>query len=549
MAHFTSPVLFDNTSGWGPTQESINTKFQEIPYTPFNKADKLGKVADNFGLQAPKGRDYTSQAFGSGHTVFNFTTGDDTSAFQVASHKEKKKKSSRTRWQPRPSDRLKKRRDQNLATSYSKHDKRGKLSATSQSKWQKQAGRNANARYGAYNKFNRDKLTREASVEVKSDWRVVDQLDFADLRKIKGETLPEPEDIVTAGNLEFYDPSYDSIEIKRGKPLTRSDRVFPQTTATDDPIIQGLCLKAEAEEGHIFFTTDSILAHLMTCPRSAYSWDIIVRRIGKVIFIDKREDSQIDLPTVNETSQTPPKKEDESDGTNSPEKLSLEAAYINRLFSLQVLQKGKSHSLGAANPFQGTATNEEIAPVGYRYRKWDLGDGNTLVCRCELNGVVEEGGKIKYLSIRALNEYDPKAAGVDWRQSLTTQRGTVLATELKNNSHKLSKWTAQALLAGADYLKIGYVSRVTVRNNTSHVVLGVQTYKTAEFAREIIGLGVANMWGIVRHFINSCLKLDYGNYVLLKDPIKAIARLYAVPEDAFEDDGAIGDIDEEDDMD
>lgn len=35
------------------------------------------------------------------------------------------------------------------------------------------------------------------------------------------------------------------------------------------------------------------------------------------------------------------------------------------------------------------------------------------------------------------------------------QRGAILATELKNNSAKLAKWTAQSILGGADVMKIG----------------------------------------------------------------------------------------------
>jgi hypothetical protein len=39
--------------------------------------------------------------------------------------------------------------------------------------------------------------------------------------------------------------------------------------------------------------------------------------------------------------------------------------------------------------------------------------------------------------------------GIVWRQKIDTQRGAVLATELKNNSCKLAKWTAQSIIAGA----------------------------------------------------------------------------------------------------
>jgi translation initiation factor 3 subunit D len=45
----------------------------------------------------------------------------------------------------------------------------------------------------------------------------------------------------------------------------------------------------------------------------------------------------------------------------------------------------------------------------------------------------------------------------DWRQKLDTQRGAVLATELKNNGCKLAKWTVASVLSGSEYLKIGYV--------------------------------------------------------------------------------------------
>lgn len=49
-----------------------------------------------------------------------------------------------------------------------------------------------------------------------------------------------------------------------------------------------------------------------------------------------------------------------------------------------------------------------------------------------------------------------QAIGVDWRQKLDSQRGAVLATELRNNSCKLAKWTVSSILGGSEYLKLGY---------------------------------------------------------------------------------------------
>ena len=67
-----------------------------------------------------------------------------------------------------------------------------------------------------------------------------------------------------------------------------------------------------------------------------------------------------------------------------------------------------------------------------------------------------------------------QCTGVDWRHKLETQRGAVLATELKNNANKLAKWTAAALVSGVEIIKLGYVSRAHQRDTRHHVILGTQ---------------------------------------------------------------------------
>lgn len=41
-APFIPPVIEDNHDGWGPC--AIPTAFKDIPYQPFSKGDRLGKV-------------------------------------------------------------------------------------------------------------------------------------------------------------------------------------------------------------------------------------------------------------------------------------------------------------------------------------------------------------------------------------------------------------------------------------------------------------------------------------------------------------------------
>lgn len=41
-APFIPPLIEDNPDGWGPC--AIPTAFKDIPYQPFSKGDRLGKV-------------------------------------------------------------------------------------------------------------------------------------------------------------------------------------------------------------------------------------------------------------------------------------------------------------------------------------------------------------------------------------------------------------------------------------------------------------------------------------------------------------------------
>ncbi|KAG9340372.1 hypothetical protein JZ751_021485, partial [Albula glossodonta] len=169
-----------------------------------------------------------------------------------------------------------------------------------------------------------------------------------------------------------------------------------------------------------------------------------------------------------------------------------------------------------------------------QYRRWKLGDDIDLIVRCEHDGVMTgANGEVSFINIKTLNEWDSRHCnGVDWRQKLDSQRGAVLATELKNNSYKLARWTCCAMLAGSEYLKLGYVSRYHVKDSSRHVILGTQQFKPNEFASQI-NLSMENAWGILRCVIDICRKLDEGKYLILKDPNKQVIRVYSLPDGTF----------------
>lgn len=87
--------------------------------------------------------------------------------------------------------------------------------------------------------------------------------------------------------------------------------------------------------------------------------------------MDKRDNTEFDLLTVNETSIEPPTEDGNS--LNSPRNLAIEATFINHNFSQQVLKiGGEKYSFDEPNPFVGEDEEGEVASVAYRYRKWDL---------------------------------------------------------------------------------------------------------------------------------------------------------------------------------
>ncbi len=53
-----------------------------------------------------------------------------------------------------------------------------------------------------------------------------------------------------------------------------------------------ICFPKLAKKKGNVFATDAILATMMCCTRSSYSWDIIVQKVGKKLFFDKRDDSE-----------------------------------------------------------------------------------------------------------------------------------------------------------------------------------------------------------------------------------------------------------------
>ncbi|KAI0107548.1 eukaryotic translation initiation factor 3 subunit D [Nemania sp. FL0031] len=544
--------------GWGPTTTS-ETTLNGVPYAPFSKGDKLGRMADwtadgkdgrdGRGGRQQYNRNYRDQQiYGAGSAaLFTAPVAEaDENTFSVVSREPTKTRYGRGAVFTRGRGQRGASQARGGRTTLSRPGRGGQQGYGYDSRGGRYNAPRGGRRFG-WKDYDKPARNRDASINIKPEWQLLEEIDFNRLSKLNLDA-DEGEDLDSYGFLYYYDRSHDKPPVKSAeRRLTAIDRATYNVTTSSDPVIQEL---AERDEATIF-ATDSILSMLMCSTRSVYPWDIVIIRQGNKIFLDKRDNATLDMVTVNENAADAPMEASDGtkDGINQPTALSEEATYINHNFANQVVIESESSKVNMPNenPFYNEA--EETEPPAskvYKYRKFDLStseeDPMYLVVRTEIDAVQKNvsNGEDQHLTLKALNEFDSKAQGsggaLDWRSKLVSQRGAVVATEMKNNSVKLARWTVQSILAKADVMKLGFVSRANPKSNEKHVILGVIGWKPRDFANQM-NLSLSNGWGIVRTISDMCLKREEGKFVLVKDPNKSILRLYEVPAGSFDDDG------------
>ena len=93
----------------------------------------------------------------------------------------------------------------------------------------------------------------------------------------------------TAGRLYAFDPDWDKARMTKAKKLPKYNGMVPNEITTRDPIIQELAQEGKAQ----IFATDLAAAALMTSSKAQYSWDLVIKKFGEVLFIDKRDEENM----------------------------------------------------------------------------------------------------------------------------------------------------------------------------------------------------------------------------------------------------------------
>ena len=538
MTTFKMPVVPDNPDGWGPTDATLPLKFKEIPYAPFSKSEKLGRVADWYTDQQPQSQpEQTQSSFGlrkhrvpvandlyAGPTAFSYVhTQEDEGSFSLVDHRLKSAAGASAAAPRRPA--------WGAATA---------PAASSAKKTDKNAPRR---------KYTESK--KESSVAIGVDWKLVNEFQMFAFNKLVSD-VAKPVLLAEYGSVLQYDREYDRMTPKNEKKMTQNDKSVPNLSASQDPLITQLG-EDKFKDGDLVFATSQVMAALMSATRSQNSWDIVVTKKTvngrRYVYFDKRDGSSLDFWSVDETSTRPPfDVNGDRDHVNSPSSLAAEATEVNRCLVNQVVLKNKSHPAKEMYPGQ----DADVSKI-FRYKAWDLRKTPSgmaseeddqdqsplhLVVRTDVDSCMSPD---QYVNLRVFSEYYPMDSNtnnyipnyVDWRKKLVSQSGAVLITELRNNQWKVARWALEALLAESASLKVGFATRVFPKDPTrGHSLLNVQTFKPDLFASQL-NLNMNQCWGILKSWVEIFLAEEDGMFVIYRDPNVPKIKLYRVPEDAF----------------
>ncbi|MDP2434997.1 MAG: eukaryotic translation initiation factor 3 subunit D [archaeon] len=573
-SHFVIPDIKDNLDGgWGPSRATppvlpASLVEKAIPYAPYNKSARLGRITDwnntsynnraVAGVSRVFGREAGAYGRGGGgagrsdrddfprnEAFFDRTLIEDTADFQLVVDEKRSNKKKRATGPPSSRYRFGGRRGGNLgrvlAAAQAEPDQpRGKASKHG---FKPQKGKRqelARQRWTSYSRWGGGAGgDREPSVAVKDTWELAQQFDFESLRgKPEATTASagdqKPEDLASAGELYYFTGPHLRKEQILAKRFVVPDSLPRIQTTSADAIMNQL---AADNQGNVFIT-DELLSVLMTAECSVYPWDLVFTRRGTQLFVDKRGDSNLNYDTVNETANEQPRDDpnnptpmESTSDINAPAPLALEATRINANFQHQVLSIGEGPEplrFDRPNPFE-SETSARVSRA-YRYRRWVLGDNLRVVVRCTLDGVRTHHDQTEHLIIRSLNEFDPRSDGINWRTKLGTQPGAIIATEMKSNASKLSRWLIQASLSGANQVLLGFVSRGTSKSNTTHVVLGQHLYRPHELVSQL-SLDLNRSWNIFANIASFLLSKPEGKYCLVRESNTPGLSIFSVPID------------------
>jgi len=183
------PNVADNPDGWGPPEGFVmlENQLQNVPYAPFSKNERIGRVADwtrNYNAR-PNARS------GQESSVFDFVFDEaDEESFRLVDGKPPPKPRFGPRWRFQQQRQLPQRKDEEVEAKKREAEKE----------------RQRRDRFYHQNRNNmqrREAAVFKSSVDIQPEWTMLDQIPFTTFSKLS-YSVGEPEDLVMCGALEYY---------------------------------------------------------------------------------------------------------------------------------------------------------------------------------------------------------------------------------------------------------------------------------------------------------------------------------------------------------
>jgi translation initiation factor 3 subunit D len=402
------------------------------------------------------------------------------------------------------------------------------------------------------------------SINPDSTWKIIVDYNKLRLEKIvlNKEVKISVENKLILGKIYNFIEDIDS-KISVYNPTTLNNyenmKFFGNVSTLEDNHIKQLVNEANV------FLTDKIMSVIMTSVYSSHPWHLKIKKLGDNIYIDKMDNSEIDLVTVNESDETP---SDELDNNiNNYKRLAIEATLINEFIKEQIIDlNSEPYKCDGPNPFVDEDTKpEQIEHLGYVYRVWKL-DNLKILIRCQVHSYQEkieeinvaekniissddeneeeeeedeekkneDENKYEFVNVYALNEFDKNS----YLNKDTNAVTSILKKELINNHLKLTKWGVNCYLAGIEQIKLAFVTRKNLKDNNNHLISGFYNIKTKELLK-ITNFNPSIAWGIFKDIIDFVKQTkEDSSFILMKTlgttTSKSMLKLYNVPETYFE---------------
>lgn len=145
---------------------------------------------------------------------------------------------------------------------------------------------------GSQNQNWQKKGYRYPSIEIASEWTLKQEFTKQNLDKLHGVDFKMIETLAEAGEIFSYNNAFDRARLRKGEkkgdiklPEFKSETNIGSCITVADPIIQKLCKENQAD----VYATDVALAALMCATKAQFAWDIVIKKFGSFIFIDKRD--------------------------------------------------------------------------------------------------------------------------------------------------------------------------------------------------------------------------------------------------------------------